>query len=223
MAKTLKLKRKTNWLAALVFASLAVNSGLAGMFLAQHSKPEVKTVRAAKTSGKSTHVQIAKTEDEALGKGGLTVSVILKNGSTPAFIESQSEAAEESEVADAGVANPDNDVSASEEPVIEPAGVTLPEGIPAMLRKGKLAGAVDIGNFKSVAMAGQADECLPLAQSLLQAAEGPEDALDVMIANSQITIAKICASNGTVVLTCRGGNITISPRRTKPGDSCTRA
>jgi hypothetical protein len=92
----------------------------------------------------------------------------------------------------------------------------LPEGVPAMLRASDRG--VEIGNFKSVTMQGSADECLAIGQSLTNSVKGSQ--LDVMVTSSQITIAKICASNGAVFLTCRAGQISISPRRARPDSRC---
>lgn len=101
--------------------------------------------------------------------------------------------------------------------------VDLPEGVPAMLRRGKNGNGVEIGNFRSATIGGGAEECVSLGYTMLSAARAKEDLLNVMVANKQITIAKICASNGTIILTCRNGKISISPRRARPDDSCSGA
>jgi hypothetical protein len=117
------------------------------------------------------------------------------------------------------------------EPELEPVAAAfngeqpanLPEGIPAMLRQSRGGRGIEIGNFRSATIDGDAEECVGLGYSMLSAVRAKEDLLDVMVANKQITIAKICAANGTVVLSCRNGKISISPRRARPDDSCVRA
>ncbi len=98
----------------------------------------------------------------------------------------------------------------------------MPEGIPVILRRKSNGSGVEIGNFRSVTMDGAAEECLNMGYSMLSAARAREDMLDIMVANKQITIASICASNGKVVFSCRNGRISISPRRSRPDDYCSR-
>ncbi len=99
----------------------------------------------------------------------------------------------------------------------------LPEGIPAMLRPNASRTGIEIGNFHSASLEGDSEECLNLGYSMLRAAHANDDLMDVMVSNKQITIAKICAANGTIVFSCRSGKISISPRRARPDDSCGRA
>jgi hypothetical protein len=49
---------------------------------------------------------------------------------------------------------------------------------------------------------------------------GNTNALQTLADTSAIMVLKICAANGTVVLTCRSGQVTISPRQARPDDKC---
>jgi len=92
-----------------------------------------------------------------------------------------------------------------------------------VLRKDKATGRLEIGNFKPMSLAGGTDECLNIGYSMLGDTNSSNDLLEVMTASDQITIARICASNGSVVLSCRNDQITVSPRRARPDDRCERA
>ena len=90
-----------------------------------------------------------------------------------------------------------------------------------VLRKGPKSGDVEIGSFATVSMAGSASECLDTAYNLLEDAGAARDKLKVLAETRLITVARICASNGSLVVTCRSDQITISPRRLKPNETCT--
>ena len=89
-----------------------------------------------------------------------------------------------------------------------------------ILVKNAVNGQLSIGNFKSFSVAGSSDECLSVARTMLQDVGISTDRLSIVTASKQITIAKICASNGAVVISCRGQHITMSPRRSRPDDNC---
>lgn len=100
-----------------------------------------------------------------------------------------------------------------------------PEGVNAqsmspLLRQGS-GGRLEIGNFSTVSMSGETSQCLDIGYGLLDDASAPHGALQVLAESDAITMARICAANGTVILTCRGGGVTISPRRPRPDDRCT--
>ncbi len=153
-------------------------------------------------------------------KSSLTATVAFK---TPVFVpvEKPNDIVAQSGDADAGLEPTDATFNEPAIDVEQPAN--LPEGVPAMLRRGKNGNGIEIGNFHSATIGGDAEECVNLGYTMLSAARAKEDLLDVMVANKQITIAKICANNGTIVLSCRNGKISISPRRARPDDSCSRA
>ena len=89
-----------------------------------------------------------------------------------------------------------------------------------ILRKSQSTGKLEIGSFKPVTFAGGADECLNFGHSMLDDSKFPTNLLTVLAQSDQITITRICASNGSVIMTCRGDQITISPRRSRPDDNC---
>ncbi len=89
-----------------------------------------------------------------------------------------------------------------------------------LLRKGSKSGEVVIGSFSTVSMPGSSMSCLDTAYGLLEDAGARRDKLTVLAESPAITVARICASNGSLVVTCRLDQITISPRRLKPNESC---
>lgn len=90
-----------------------------------------------------------------------------------------------------------------------------------LLRRGQKSGDVEIGNFATVSLPGSSAECLDTAYSLLDDAGATRDKLKVLAESNMITVARICAANGSLVVTCRMDQITISPRRLKPNETCT--
>lgn len=90
-----------------------------------------------------------------------------------------------------------------------------------VLRKAQNKGDVEIGSFTTVSLPGSTGECLETAYTLLEDAGASRDKLKVLAESSAITVARICAANGSLVVTCRMDQITISPRRLKPNESCT--
>ena len=90
-----------------------------------------------------------------------------------------------------------------------------------VLRKGDKAGDVEIGSFETVSLPGSSSECLDTAYGLLDDVGAPRDKLKVLAESKAITVARICAGNGSLVVTCRLDQITISPRRLKPNETCT--
>lgn len=90
-----------------------------------------------------------------------------------------------------------------------------------VLHKGQKSGEVEIGSFTTVSLPGSSAECLDTAYGLLDDAGASREKLKVLAESKLITVARICASNGSLVVTCRSDQITISPRRLKPNESCT--
>ncbi len=159
----------------------------------------------------SDHSKSGGETDEVPQKGGITGSVAYMSAPTPT-----SPVAAESEVTaletEAGFAE------VSSQPDIQPAALTLPEGIPAMLRRGPRG--PEIGHFRSATIAGDAEDCLSTAYSMMASVQIPDQALTVMVATKPITIAKLCANNGVVIFTCRNNTITVSPRQSRPDNNC---
>lgn len=146
-------------------------------------------------------------------KGALQVTVVAQKNTELAE--------DEAEVAEA----PLEDVPPAGEGYSDPEEVG-PEGRGAqtmrpVLRAGRRAGDLEIGNFETVSLSGGATECLGVGYGLLNDVGAPRDQLKVLADTSSIILARICAANGAVVITCRSDQITISPRRLKPSETCT--
>ncbi len=92
-----------------------------------------------------------------------------------------------------------------------------------VLRKDPTTGAISIGTYKSLTLSGRQSSCVELARSMLTDIGASVDKLSVLMSTVQISIVKICANNGLVVITCRGGKIVVSPRHARPDDKCIRA
>lgn len=90
-----------------------------------------------------------------------------------------------------------------------------------VLQRGQKGGDVQIGSFETVSLPGSSAECLDTAYGLLEDAGASRDKLKVLADTKMITVARICANNGSLVVTCRMDQITISPRRLKPNEACT--
>jgi hypothetical protein len=88
------------------------------------------------------------------------------------------------------------------------------------LRRNPRTGEPEIGNFAQMTLPDEEGDCLEIGRTLLEDAALSADLLDVLTADDEITIGRICASNGSIVLTCRNGEITLSPRRKRPDDQC---
>ena len=91
-----------------------------------------------------------------------------------------------------------------------------------LIRKDRKTGKLEIGNFTPMKLAGDAGECLDMAHSMLGDFGISEDRLQVMTTSDTITIAKLCATNGSIIFSCRNNEITISPRKSRPDDKCSR-
>jgi len=90
-----------------------------------------------------------------------------------------------------------------------------------VLRRAQSGGGVEIGSFATVSLPGPSSECLDTVYGLLDDAGAPRDKLKVLADSPAIKVARFCAANGSIVVTCRMDQITISPRRLKPNESCT--
>ena len=156
-------------------------------------------------------------QDRELGRRGVQSS--LKE-SMPVTEARQSEVADSAGTAEQPYEMPapasyDGPVDGPETP-----GAPSSTKIAPIVRKDRATGQLEIGNFKPVTLDGDAAECLDMGYAMLGDSGTSNDLLDVMTATDSITIAKICAKNGSVVLTCRNQKITISPRRSRPDDNC---
>lgn len=115
--------------------------------------------------------------------------------------------------------------AAIDETIDETIEQTGPEGAGAqamgpLLRMNRKSGKLEIGSFETLSLASEPGHCLEMGYTLLGDAGAPEDDLLVLAQSEAITMARICASNGSVVITCRMNRMTISPRRLKPNENC---
>ena len=83
-------------------------------------------------------------------------------------------------------------------------------------------GELMINSFDTMAFPANSNSCRQLGESILQDVKAPRTALQVLAESRLISVLRICANNGSVVLSCRNGNATISPRRLRPDDGCLR-
>lgn len=120
----------------------------------------------------------------------------------------------------AAVAAPNAGSETGEEPSMSVAASVEKQAMAPMLTKDGRTGNLRIGQFRSMTMEGDMEQCLDTGYAMVQDIGLDTDAVDVLAATDSITIAKICAANGSVVITCRNNSIVISPRRAKPNDSC---
>ncbi len=92
-----------------------------------------------------------------------------------------------------------------------------------ILQKDAVSGLLSIGNFKTINVSGPQHSCADFAGTMLKDVGASPHNLSVEMNNVQISIYKICATNGSVVITCRSGKIVVSPRQARPDDQCVRA
>lgn len=125
---------------------------------------------------------------------------------------------------DVDEASPLETMNASTSELALAAGASIEdsEGLSArpILRKNPQSGKLEIGNFKSLSVVGSSEDCLDFGHAMLSDAGSGGTKLDVMIAADEITIARICAVNGSVIISCRSGQISVSPRKARPDDRC---
>lgn len=89
-----------------------------------------------------------------------------------------------------------------------------------VLRMDRRIGKLEIGNFETVSLTGDSSQCLEMGYTMLGDAGAPESSLEVLVRSKLITMARICATNGAVIISCRSNQVTISPRRLKPNERC---
>ena len=153
-------------------------------------------------------------------KGGISMTRIHLSGVTDVPENGYTaDAAALEEEASAGPV-PTNDAAASITVPMPTTEQTLGLKVAPILGKDERTGHLKIGNFKPISLTGNMDECLNVGYSMLGDSGSSNDLLNVMTASEQITIAKICATNGSIIISCRGDQITVSPRRSRPDDKC---
>lgn len=77
-----------------------------------------------------------------------------------------------------------------------------------------------IGNFETRSLPGDYGSCTEIAQSMIRDAKAGQNSLHTLADTEAIKVMRICAANGTVIITCRNDQVTISPRRPRPNDGC---
>lgn len=101
-----------------------------------------------------------------------------------------------------------------------PAQVARGSSVSPVLRKSPATGKLEIANFSTMSFEGSSEECPEFGVSMLEFADASPDLLEILNASEEITVARICAANGSVILTCRNEQTTLSSRRARPNDGC---
>lgn len=155
-------------------------------------------------------------------KGPLQITLVPSTAAPEAVADAAPDVASEVDVAasDAGAAEPDQG-DGSGDITVGPEDPAAQLAKSPVLHKGQKTGEVEIGSFNTVSLPGPTSECLDTAYGLLDDAGASRDKLKVLADTKMITVARICAANGSLVVTCRSDQITISPRRLKPNETCT--
>ena len=91
-----------------------------------------------------------------------------------------------------------------------------------MLTLDNVTGEFVIGNFSSKSFAGGPRSCDQLGAQMVSDIGGPDGMLSTVADTELISVNRICAQNGSILLSCRNGNVTVSPRRARPDDGCSR-
>ncbi len=176
------------------------------MFGAAHPKQPTEAGRAIRNpaNGASTVDGIPPKNDFS------TSTMVVAKTETDAEAETVDEATTEESTADLALA--------------AGASVDDSEALRAtpILRKSAQGGKLEIGSFKSLSLVGSPEDCLSFGDALIRDAGVNDQKVDVVTNVSVITIARICAINGSVIITCRGGQIAVSPRKSRPDDQCER-
>jgi hypothetical protein len=77
-----------------------------------------------------------------------------------------------------------------------------------------------IGNFQTRSFPGDRETCREIGESMAKDPSGSSSALQTLADSSAIKVLRICAANGSVIISCRSGQVTISPRQVRPDDKC---
>jgi len=99
---------------------------------------------------------------------------------------------------------------------------SIDHGIGPRLIRDPETGELTINSFDTMSFPVDSASCRQLGESILKDVKAPRTALRVLAENRLISVLRICANNGSVVLSCRNGMVTISPRRLRPDDGCLR-
>jgi hypothetical protein len=77
-----------------------------------------------------------------------------------------------------------------------------------------------IGNFETRAFPGDSATCSEIGHSMAKDGSDGHNALQTLADTGAITVIRICAANGSVIISCRAGQVTVSPRAARPDDKC---
>jgi hypothetical protein len=88
------------------------------------------------------------------------------------------------------------------------------------LGRDMITGELVISTYGTLSFPGDGQSCQEIGGSMLRDLDLPEETLDVLIHADEITVVRICATNGSVVMTCRNDLITINRRGPRPDDKC---
>ena len=196
-----------NFALLLIFESARMHSQIPGLWFGNDQR----------TASRPTPVKPAPQDVALAGK-----SDMQQIGSPPKQALQLTTAARSSGRSDlfAVVAAPNAGPEAEVQASIAVAASVENQGLAPMLTKDGRTGNLRIGQFRSMTMEGGMEQCLDTGYAMVQDIGLDTESVDVLAATDSITIAKICAANGSVVITCRNNSIVISPRRAKPNDSC---
>lgn len=77
-----------------------------------------------------------------------------------------------------------------------------------------------VGNFTTRSFEGDQGMCFELSRKMAEDVGAPEESIEVLADTDSLTMLRFCAVNGSIVMNCRNGQVTISPRRSRPDDGC---
>ena len=92
-----------------------------------------------------------------------------------------------------------------------------------ILQRNAATDTLSIGNFTTLTMSGSQHSCGEFTAEMLKDVGASPDKMVAEMNNVQISIYKICATNGSVVVTCRSGKIVVSPRQPRPDNGCEKS
>ncbi|MDE2383169.1 MAG: hypothetical protein KGO53_01005 [Alphaproteobacteria bacterium] len=117
-----------------------------------------------------------------------------------------------------------DDAVAQDDATIDPSGIASSgdsAGLGPLLRRtGAGPADYDISRFTTIQMTGGMKECIGIGQSLLATVGAPKEQFEILVSQSFMTMGRICAANGSILVSCRSNRISISPRRRRPDDGC---
>lgn len=77
-----------------------------------------------------------------------------------------------------------------------------------------------VGNFLTRSFAGDQSMCFEIGEKMMEDIGAADENMEVLVDSDVMVAIRFCAANGSLVMTCRNEQITISPRRYRPDDGC---